>query len=89
VAFVGFKPKPMQSNTPLSGDNPAPVAAVEAVKPAAPREQILPGAVYLTDEAAALTRCKPSTVRAAIRSGKIRGQGRPFRILGSELFKLV
>lgn len=53
------------------------------------REQIVAGAVYLTEEAARLIRVQPSTIRHAVRCGKIRAQGRPFRILGSELFKLV
>jgi hypothetical protein len=79
----------MNANASPTAANAAPTEAIEPVQPAAPREQILPSAVYLTDEAAALVRCQPSTIRAAIRSGKIRGQGRPFRILGSELFKLV
>ena len=56
--------------------------------PPAPRE-ILLNAVYLTHEAAHLVRCKPCTIRHFVRIGKIRGKGRPFRILGSELFKLV
>ena len=50
--------------------------------------EINPSAVYLTNEAAALTRCQPSTIRRAVRLGIIAGRGRPFRILGSELFKL-
>ena len=52
-------------------------------------QQILPDAIYLTNEAARLLRCQPSTIRAAVRLGKIRGQGRPFRIRGCELFKLA
>jgi hypothetical protein len=56
--------------------------------PAASKE-ILPGAVYLTEEAAAVCRVQPSTIQRAVRRGLIRGKGRPFRILGSELFKLV
>ena len=55
---------------------------------AAPAE-ILPNAIYTTCEAAALVRVKPSTIRAAVRLGKISGKGRPFRIKGSELFKLA
>ncbi len=50
---------------------------------------IVPNAVYITEEAAALLRCKPSTIRSAIRKGKIRGAGRPFRILGSELLRFA
>jgi hypothetical protein len=46
-------------------------------------------AVYLTNEAAQLCRVKPSTIRRAVRCGEIRGRGRPFRILGSELVKYV
>lgn len=51
-------------------------------------QPILSDAIYTTDEAAVLVRVKPSTIRAAVRLGKIRGAGRPFRIRGSELFKL-
>lgn len=50
---------------------------------------ILHNAVYLTNEAADLLRCRPSTIRHAVRTGVIHGKGRPFRILGSELFKMV
>ncbi len=50
---------------------------------------INPDAIYTTDEAASLARVKPSTIRAFVRLGKIRGAGRPFRIRGSELFKLA
>ena len=53
------------------------------------RRQILPDAIYLTNEAAELLRCQPSTIRTAVRLGRISGKGRPFRIRGSELFKLV
>jgi hypothetical protein len=49
---------------------------------------IIASAVYLTHEAARLCRVQPSTIRRAVRCGEIRGRGRPFRILGSELFKL-
>lgn len=56
--------------------------------PDVPRE-IIAGAVYLTAEAAALCRVQPCTIQRAIRRGLIRGRGRPFRILGSELFKLA
>lgn len=50
---------------------------------------IVPNAVYLTEEAAALLRCKPSTIRQAKRLGKIKAHGRPFRILGSELLRFA
>lgn len=50
---------------------------------------IEPNAVYLTHEAAALCRCQPCTIREAVRTGKISGKGRPFRILGSELLKFL
>lgn len=53
------------------------------------REQIIPGAVYLTEEAARLIRVEVSTIQRFVRTGQIRGKGRPFRILGSELLKLV
>jgi len=53
------------------------------------REEILPAAVYLTPEAARLVRVEPSTIRHLVRTGKIRGQGRPFRILGAELLKFA
>lgn len=62
------------------------------MKPRAKRSQpmpINPNAVYLTHEAAELCRCAPTLIRQAVRTGRIRGQGRPFRILGSELFKLL
>jgi hypothetical protein len=52
-------------------------------------QEILANAVYLTPEAAALLRVQPSTIRTAVRLGRISGKGRPFRIRGSELFKLV
>jgi excisionase family DNA binding protein len=53
------------------------------------KKEILPNAIYLTDEAAALLGVMTATIRAAVRRGTIRGQGRPFRIRGSELFKLA
>jgi hypothetical protein len=59
-----------------------------AAKPFAPLG-IVASAVYLTNEAARLCRVKPSTIRRAVRCGEIRGRGRPFRILGSELVKYV
>ena len=43
------------------------------------RQEILPNAVYLTNQAAALLQCRPSTIRAAVRTGQIRGLGRPYR----------
>jgi hypothetical protein len=52
-------------------------------------EEILPGAVYVTEEAARLIRVEVSTIQRFVRTGQIRGRGRPFRILGSELLKLV
>ena len=54
-----------------------------------PSAGIIVSAVYLTHEAARLCRVKPSTIRHAVRQGAIRGRGRPFRILGSELLKFV
>jgi hypothetical protein len=57
--------------------------------PAANPREILPNAIYVTREAAALLRVQPSTIRTAVRLGRISGKGRPFRIRGSELFKLV
>jgi hypothetical protein len=50
---------------------------------------IVQNAVYTTEEAAALLRCKPCTIRRAKRLGKIKAHGRPFRVLGSELIKLA
>ena len=50
---------------------------------------IVPNAVYVTEEAAALLRCQPSTIRKARRLGKIKAHGRPLRILGSELLRLA
>lgn len=61
------------------------VVRTEAASAAA---EIAPNAIYTTAEAAVLVRVKPATICRAVRSGKIRGQGRPFRIRGSELFKL-
>lgn len=54
-----------------------------------PHQEILPAAIYLTHEAAQLLRVKPSTIRHAVRTGLIRGKGRPYRFRGSELFKLT
>jgi hypothetical protein len=68
--------------------NPSPIQEYAATNAGA-REQILPDAVYTTNEAAVLVRVQPSTIRHAVRTGTIRGQGRPFRIRGVELFKLV
>ena len=62
---------------------------VSSAPSAALREQILPNAVYLTDEAAAVIRVRPSTIRTAVRLGRIRARGKPFRILGSELLKFA
>ena len=53
------------------------------------KKSILSDAIYLTDEAAAIIGVQPSTIRAYVRSGVIRGRGKPFRIRGSELFKLA
>ena len=79
----------MSDNTaPTLGDTRQ-IAVVAPESSTLPREQILAGAVYVTREAARLIRVQPSTIRAAVRSGQIRGKGRPFRILGSELLKLV
>ena len=50
---------------------------------------IVPNCVYINEEAAALLRCKPSTIRSAARKGKIRAAGRPLRILGSELLRFA
>lgn len=52
-------------------------------------QSILRDAVYLTNEAARLLRVRPSTIRKAVRTGQLRGRGKPFRILGAELFKLL
>jgi len=53
------------------------------------RAPIVRDAVYLTNQAADAIGVKPETIRRAVRSGKIRGRGRTFRILGSELLRLV
>ena len=53
------------------------------------KRPILADAIYTTDEAATLCCVEPSTIRAAVRRGIIRGKGRPYRIRGMELFKLV
>lgn len=50
---------------------------------------ILRDSIYLTNEAASIARVKPSTIRRAVRLGKIIAKGRPFRILGSELLKFA
>lgn len=50
---------------------------------------IVPGAVYLTNEAAALLRVEPATICKAKRLGLIQAHGRPLRMLGSELLKLA
>ncbi len=63
--------------------------SLNTINPTHDRAQILPDAIYLTNEAAAILRCQPSTIRTAVRLGRISGKGRPFRIRGSELFKLV
>ena len=52
------------------------------------RQEILPNAIYSTEQAAELVGVRPSTIRRDVRTGKIKGQGRPFRIRGLELFKL-
>lgn len=67
---------------------PLPTATKGSTVPHPPAG-IVATAVYLTDEAAGLCRVRPSTIRHAVRSGIIRGRGRPFRILGSELLKFV
>lgn len=53
------------------------------------KREILPDAIYTTEEAADLCCVMPSTIRAAVRRGIIRGKGRPYRFRGLELFKLV
>lgn len=52
------------------------------------RQPIVADAVYQTNEAAQILGVQPETIRRAVRSRRIRGQGKPFRIRGSELFKL-
>jgi hypothetical protein len=46
-------------------------------------------AIWQSENRDQLDDVKPCTIRHFVRIGKIRGKGRPFRILGSELFKLV
>ncbi len=78
----------MQPNTALSSCSTKQITETARESPSSQRVQILADAVYLTEEAAEVVRVKPSTIRHAVRCGHIRGRGRPFRILGSELFKL-
>ena len=64
--------------------------STESTEPASGiKRQILPDAVYTTDQAAVLCCVQPSTIRSAVRRGIIRGKGRPYRFRGLELFKLV
>lgn len=51
--------------------------------------EIKPRAVYKTNEAAALLRVKPETICRAVRRGKLRGSGRPFRFIGAELLRFA
>lgn len=53
------------------------------------KRQILPDAVYTTDEAAVICCVMPSTIRAAVRTGILKGKGRPYRFRGIELFKML
>lgn len=50
---------------------------------------IIPGAVYTTPESAVLLRVKPSTITRAKRQGLLRANGRPLRIMGSELIRFA
>jgi hypothetical protein len=50
---------------------------------------IIPGAVYTSPEAAELLRVKVSTICRAKRQGKINAEGRPLRIMGSELIRFA
>lgn len=50
---------------------------------------IIADGVYVTVEAARVCRVKPSRIQRAVRLGEIQAQGRPFRILGSELLKFL
>ena len=53
------------------------------------KRPIIPDAIYTTDEAALVCCVEASTIRAAVRSGILRGKGRPYRFRGLELFKMV
>ena len=52
-------------------------------------DYIIPQKIYTTREGAILCRVKPCTIQKKVRLGYIKGQGRPLRILGSELLKLA
>ena len=51
------------------------------------KREIKPNAVYITAEAAILCAVEESTIRAMVRTGKLRGSGSPYRFLGSELLR--
>lgn len=53
------------------------------------RPAINPDRVYLTDEAAVVLGVQPSTIRAFVRRGKLKGRGRPYRFLGQNLLAVL
>lgn len=77
-----IQPNPLHMTT--SSNQTEPTEASPADK-----REILPDAIYTTDEAAVLCCVMPSTIRSAVRRGIIQGKGRPYRFRGLELFKLV
>lgn len=53
------------------------------------KRPIISDAIYTTAEAAVLCCVMPSTIRAAVRAGILKGKGRPYRFRGIELFKML
>jgi len=52
-------------------------------------EAIIPTAVYFTNEAARLLRIQPSTLLFWVRTGRIHGEGKPYRFVGRELLRAM
>jgi hypothetical protein len=75
-------------NSPAEPRTP-PKRRLQSTADPAEKRPIISDAIYTTDEAAILCCVEPSTIRAAVRSGILRGKGRPYRFRGAELFKLV
>jgi hypothetical protein len=76
-------------NSPNHQPRPQPPQRRRQAIESTEKRPIISDAIYTTDEAAALCCVEPSTIRAAVRSGILRGKGRPYRFRGIELFKLV